>query len=75
MEDNQNGRLPKWKKMKMEDDQKGRRTKWKTTKIRYIEKTYQYNQLLVYSGFENSLLVLDRYQRVMKIPNRYPDWI
>merc|ERR1711888_4249 len=33
MEDDQNGRRPKWKTTKMEDDQNGRRSKWKTTKI------------------------------------------
>ena len=38
MEDNENGRRPKWKKTKMEDDQmeddqNGRRPKWKTTKM------------------------------------------
>ena len=38
MEDDQSGRLPKWKMTKMEDDQmkddqNGRRPKWKTTKI------------------------------------------
>ena len=38
MEDNQNGRRPKWKKTKMEDDQKGKdqngtRPKWKTIKM------------------------------------------
>merc|ERR1711888_410140 len=33
MEDNQNGRQPKWKTTKMEDDQNGRRPKWKTTKM------------------------------------------
>merc|ERR1712030_104966 len=33
MEDDQNGRRPKWKKTKMEDDQNGRRPKWKTTKM------------------------------------------
>merc|ERR1712082_235332 len=33
MEDDQNGRLPKWKTPKMEDDKNGRRPKWKTTKM------------------------------------------
>merc|ERR1712215_305129 len=33
MEDDQNGRRPKWKRTKMEDNQNGRRPKWKTTKI------------------------------------------
>merc|ERR1711895_68533 len=33
MEDDQNGRRPKWKMTKMEDDQNGRRPKWKTTKV------------------------------------------
>merc|ERR1712055_462769 len=33
MEDDQNGRRPKWKTTKMEDDQSGRRPKWKTTKM------------------------------------------
>merc|ERR1712215_619707 len=33
MEDDQNGRRPKWKTIKMEDDQNGRRPKWKTTKV------------------------------------------
>merc|ERR1711895_162642 len=38
MEDDQNGRRPKWKTTKwkttkMEDDQNGRRPKWKTTKM------------------------------------------
>ena len=32
MEDDQNGRRPKWKTTKMEDEQNGRRPKWKTTK-------------------------------------------
>ena len=32
MEDDQNGRRPKWKTTKMEDDQNGRRPKWKTNK-------------------------------------------
>ena len=32
MEDEQNGRRPKWKTTKMEDDENGRRLKWKTTK-------------------------------------------
>ena len=31
MEDDQNGRRPKWKTTKMEDDQNGRRPKTKTT--------------------------------------------
>ena len=34
MEDDQNGRLPKWKKTKMENDQIGRQSKWKT-KLRF----------------------------------------
>merc|ERR1711895_182868 len=34
MEDDQNGRRPKWKTTKMEDDQNGRRPKWKTTKMK-----------------------------------------
>ena len=33
IEDDQNGRRPKWKTTKMEDNQYGRRPKWKTTKI------------------------------------------
>ena len=33
MEDDQNGRRPKWNTTKMEDDQNGRRPKWKTTKM------------------------------------------
>ena len=33
MEDDQNGRRPKWKTTKMEDDQNGGRPKWKTTKM------------------------------------------
>merc|ERR1711888_68624 len=33
MEDDQNGRRPKWKMNKMEDEQNGRRTKWKTNKM------------------------------------------
>ena len=33
MEDDQNGRRPKWKTTKMEDDQNERRPTWKTTKI------------------------------------------
>merc|ERR1711895_426458 len=33
MEDDQNGRRPKWKTTKMENDQNGRRPKWKTTKM------------------------------------------
>ena len=38
MENNQNGRQPKWKMTKMEDDQNGRRQngrrpKWKMTKM------------------------------------------
>ena len=33
MQDDQNGRRPKWKMTKMEDDQNQRRPKWKTTKI------------------------------------------
>ena len=33
MEDDQNGRRPKWKKTKMEDDQNGKRPKWKTIKM------------------------------------------
>ena len=33
MEDDQNGRRPKWKTTKMEDDQNGRRPKWQTTKM------------------------------------------
>ena len=33
MEDDQNGRRPKWKTTKMEDDQFGRRPKWKMTKM------------------------------------------
>ena len=33
MEDEQNGRRPKWKATKMEDNQNGRRPKWKTTKM------------------------------------------
>ena len=31
MEDNQNGRRPKWKTTKIEDDQNGRRPKWEIT--------------------------------------------
>ena len=31
MEDNQNGRRPKWKTTEMEDDQNGRRPKWNMT--------------------------------------------
>merc|ERR1711888_457867 len=34
MEDDQNGRRPKWKTTKMEDDQNGRRPKRKTTKMK-----------------------------------------
>merc|ERR1711888_12729 len=41
MEDDQNGRRPKWKTTKMEDDQNGRRPKWKTTKIEECEEKYQ----------------------------------
>ena len=33
MEDDQNGRRPKWKTTKMEDYQNGRQPKWKTTKM------------------------------------------
>ena len=33
MEDDQNGRQPKWKTTIIEDEQNGRRTKWKTTKM------------------------------------------
>ena len=33
MEDDQNGRRPKWKTTKIEDNQNGRRSKWKTTKM------------------------------------------
>ena len=33
MEDDKNGRLPKWMATKMNDDQIGRRLKWKTTKM------------------------------------------
>merc|ERR1712105_1852 len=33
MEDDQNGRRPKWKRIKMEEDQNGRGPKWKTTKM------------------------------------------
>ena len=33
MEDDQNGRRPKWKTNKMKDDQNERRPKWKTTKM------------------------------------------
>ena len=35
MEDDQNGRVPKWKRTKMEDDQNVRRPKWKTTKMEH----------------------------------------
>ena len=35
MEDNQNGRRPKWKTTKIEEDRNGRR-KWKTTKNNLI---------------------------------------
>ena len=31
MEDDQNGRQPKWMTTKMEDDQDGRRPKWEMT--------------------------------------------
>merc|ERR1711895_276105 len=40
MEDDQNGRRPKWKMTKIEDDQNGRRPKWKTTKIE-VKKNFQ----------------------------------
>ena len=33
MEDDQNGRRPKWKTTKMEDVQNGRRPKWKMNKM------------------------------------------
>ena len=33
MEDDQDGRRPRWKMTEMEDDQDGRRTKWKTTRL------------------------------------------
>ena len=33
MEDDQNGRRPKWKTSKMEDDQNGKRPEWKTTRM------------------------------------------
>ena len=36
MEDDQNGRRPKWKTTNMEDDQNGRRAKWKTTKMEML---------------------------------------
>ena len=32
IEDDLNGRRPKWKRSKMKDDQNRRRQKWKTTK-------------------------------------------
>ena len=31
MDDDQNGRRPKWKTIKMEDNQNGKRPKWKMT--------------------------------------------
>merc|ERR1712215_644175 len=34
IENDQNGRRPKWKTTKMEDDQNGRRPKWKMTKMK-----------------------------------------
>ena len=33
MEDDQNGRQPKWKTTKVEDDINGRQPKWKTSKL------------------------------------------
>merc|ERR1712215_323723 len=33
IEDNRNGRRPKWKKTEMEDDRNRRQPKWKTTKM------------------------------------------
>ena len=33
MEDDQNGRRPKWKTTKLEDDQNGRQPKWKRNTI------------------------------------------
>ena len=33
MEDNQNGRQPKWKTTKMEDDHNGKPPKWETAKM------------------------------------------
>ena len=33
MEDDHNGRRPKWKTIKMKDNQNGRRLKWKMTKV------------------------------------------
>ena len=33
LEDDQNGRRPKWKTTKMEDDQNGRQPKWKMIKM------------------------------------------
>ena len=33
MEDDQNGRRPKWKTTRIEDDQNARQQKWKTTKM------------------------------------------
>ena len=34
MEDDRNGRRPKWKTTKIEDNQNGRRSKWKMTKMK-----------------------------------------
>ena len=35
MEDDQNGRRPKWKSTKMDDNQNGIRPKWKMTRLKH----------------------------------------
>ena len=44
MEDDQNGRQPKWQTTKMEDDQKGRQPKWKMTKMEDDQNVLYINQ-------------------------------
>ena len=43
MEEDQNGRRPKWKSTKIEDDQIGRKPKWKTTKMEDDEREADLN--------------------------------
>ena len=45
MEDDQNGRQPKWKTTNMEDDQNGRLKQWKTTKMEDERLPYQSNSM------------------------------
>ena len=72
MEDDQNGKRPKWKTTKTKDNHIGRRPHWKTTKTgRFYEEKQRKNKINS-TNFIDPKFDLHRYSRYRQVKPRNP---